>query len=71
MMEITLNLKKCTGCGDCVAICPVKAIEIVNEKAVIDTERCILCTSCVAECKEEAIRIPALKGEFVRAQKTD
>ena len=67
MLKITVDLEKCTGCGKCVDVCPVYAVKMVNEKAVMDEELCILCTSCVAECETDAIRIPSAEGQFVRA----
>ncbi|MFX0139656.1 MAG: DUF362 domain-containing protein [Candidatus Hodarchaeota archaeon] len=55
--------KLCTGCGQCVIICPVNAISIVNEKAVINKEECVECNVCYrdAECPTKAIRSERLK----------
>jgi NAD-dependent dihydropyrimidine dehydrogenase PreA subunit len=53
-----LHEKKCTGCGDCMLICPVKAIEIKKKKAVlIDPESCCResCRICEYLCAEGAI----------------
>jgi ferredoxin len=47
----------CVACGDCVAECPVKAIEIVHGKAVIDNEKCINCQLCVSKCTYDAIKV--------------
>lgn len=68
-LRIIVDAQKCTGCGKCVPVCPVRAIKIHNEKAVMDPELCILCTSCVAECEVDAVIIPAMSGKFVRARK--
>jgi ferredoxin len=46
---------KCDGCGECVKICPVEAIAIKDDVAVIDDEACIECGECVNECPTEAI----------------
>lgn len=46
----------CTGCGDCVSNCPVQAIEMIDNKAVIDAEKCIDCKICVRTCPVTAIR---------------
>lgn len=46
---------KCTGCGSCVEVCPVGAIELVDGKAHTRQEDCIECGACQAECENEAI----------------
>jgi heterodisulfide reductase subunit A len=45
----------CNGCGDCVPICPVKAITMENAKAKIDPFQCIGCGACIPICPKEAI----------------
>ncbi len=57
-MAATVDVEKCTGCGECVEVCPVEVITLENEKAVIDEENCTDCAACVAECPTEAISIP-------------
>jgi len=49
--------KGCTGCGTCVEWCPVNAIELREEKAVILPERCIGCGECSVVCPEKTITI--------------
>lgn len=39
--------RKCIGCNLCVVNCPVKAIVMVDGKAVIDAEKCTNCGICV------------------------
>ena len=46
----------CAGCGDCVTICPMKAITITDGKAVIDAEKCINCKLCLTTCTFGAIK---------------
>ena len=53
MMKI--DLKKCIGCGRCLAVCPVEAISLVKDKAVIDQDRCVFCGACMQACPQAAI----------------
>lgn len=57
-MAAQVNRELCTGCGSCVEACPVEAIHLENDKAVIDEEACTECGACVAECPVEAITLP-------------
>lgn len=45
----------CTGCGDCVDVCPAGAISLVHGKAQIDAAACIDCGSCADACPRGAI----------------
>lgn len=47
----------CKGCKACIRICPNHAMDIVDQKAVIDPEKCLQCGYCVGACKEFAIRM--------------
>ncbi len=53
-MSIIVKLDKCTGCETCLESCPFDAIEIKDEKAVIN-EYCNVCTNCLSVCPEGAI----------------
>ena len=56
-MAVTIDKEKCTGCGACVDVCPVDALKLENDKAVVDPETCIDCGTCVDECPVEAITL--------------
>ncbi|HJK23587.1 MAG TPA: DUF362 domain-containing protein [Methanocorpusculum sp.] len=45
----------CIGCGQCVRICPKKAVRLTNGKAVFDLSRCIRCYCCHEMCQARAI----------------
>jgi ferredoxin len=47
--------EKCTSCGTCAAVCPVKNIEMVNEKPFWK-HHCELCCACIHFCPAEAIQ---------------
>jgi len=47
----------CNGCGTCVDMCPMEAIELVDDLARIDDERCIGCGVCAYHCPGEAMAL--------------
>lgn len=55
-MAPIVDKQKCTGCSDCIAICPIEAIILKNGKAFITIE-CVECGTCIPECPEEAIAL--------------
>jgi uncharacterized protein (DUF362 family) len=52
---------KCIACGDCVNICPKKAIKVEDELAVVTYSKCIRCYCCHEICPEDAIILRSLK----------
>lgn len=48
-------VRSCTGCGQCIKICPVKAITMSGKKAKIDQTICVGCGECLCACKFNAI----------------
>ena len=58
MYQPEINIEKCTGCGECVEVCPVDVYELQDEKStVVNGEECLGCESCVEVCETEAITI--------------
>ncbi len=52
--KITLDI--CTGCGDCVELCPSGVVRLVNGKAtIVNPEDCDYCTDCETFCPPGAI----------------
>ncbi len=47
---IKIKADACTGCGGCIDLCPSIAINMVNNKAVIDADLCTECKMCVKVC---------------------
>lgn len=56
-MKAIVDKEKCIACGECVEVCPVEAIEIVDEMAQVD-DTCTLCGLCVDSCDYQAIGLP-------------
>jgi len=54
--------EKCIVCARCIQVCPVSAIQMINEEAKIDTKICIGCASCIAVCPVAAIDVEWEKG---------
>jgi NAD-dependent dihydropyrimidine dehydrogenase PreA subunit len=53
---IFIDEDKCTGCGDCLEVCPEEgAIVLQEEKAIINRELCTNCAACMPACSEGAI----------------
>ena len=46
---------QCNGCVTCVRACPVKAIRIKGDKAVILPELCVDCGECIRVCPQKAV----------------
>ena len=47
----------CTGCGQCMRICPAKAIHFENQRPVIDRKVCIRCFCCQEFCPQGALQV--------------
>jgi ferredoxin len=47
----------CIGCETCLERCQMEAIDMVEEKAVINLDRCIGCGLCVTTCSTEAVQL--------------
>lgn len=73
---ITIEAKRCTGCGTCVEACPTGALYLVDSRATLDGALCHECEACLAICPSgaitlttqeepvvEAARLPALRPE--------
>lgn len=72
---VTIDSKRCTGCGACVEVCPVGAIWLIKgptgTHAEIDEAKCRQCGACVEACPERAITSegePVLEGEIVQVK---
>ncbi len=48
---------ECSGCEICLGRCQMEAIDIVEDKALINLNRCIGCGLCVSTCPSDAMRL--------------
>lgn len=56
--NVTVDTDKCTGCGECVDVCPVDVYELQDGKSSpVNAEECLGCESCIEVCEFGAITI--------------
>lgn len=52
--------EKCTGCGNCVNICPTTALSlspVIQNHVILDDRKCIRCYCCSEVCQFKAVEI--------------
>jgi NAD-dependent dihydropyrimidine dehydrogenase PreA subunit len=55
---VTVGTDKCSGCGECVDVCPVEVYELQDGKSVaVNEEECLGCESCVEVCETNALTV--------------
>lgn len=55
---------KCTGCGVCVDICPVKCLKLEDGKIAFDASKCVDCGKCIKACPTDAFS-DAYRGVYI------
>ncbi len=68
-----INIDLCTGCGNCVQVCPVSAINLdkrdgLLSQSKVDALRCNGCGNCVVVCPVKAINLPGWNDAAILAQ---
>jgi 2-oxoglutarate ferredoxin oxidoreductase subunit delta len=61
---VHINHEYCKRCSICVNFCPVKNLEIRQQK-LMELERCIACRMCQRYCPDMAIEIEEIDAETV------
>ena len=62
--KLVVNTGWCTGCGICVAFCPMKVLEVKLEKVVIaNPDACVKCGFCELRCPDYAIHLQLQEEE--------
>jgi len=58
MYMVNVNSDKCTGCEECVGICPNEVFQMTDGKSdPYQGAECVFCESCLGVCPSEAITI--------------
>jgi ferredoxin len=63
VVTLRLDDDKCTGCGNCLEVCPHEVLEPAMKKVRIqDRDLCMECGACAANCPFGAITVNAGVG---------
>jgi NAD-dependent dihydropyrimidine dehydrogenase PreA subunit len=55
---LKLNADACTGCGQCVEVCPRGVFSMQDRKArILDRDLCIECGACQRNCQFNAVTV--------------
>lgn len=47
----------CIGCGKCIERCNMNALQLIDNKAVVDRSKCVTCGYCASVCPEVCIKV--------------
>jgi uncharacterized Fe-S center protein len=54
----------CDGCKDCLEVCPVGAISMSGNVAVVDDNQCVRCGECYSRFVDPSCPVKAIKGSW-------
>ena len=59
-----LDSSRCTGCGDCVAVCPADCLAMAGPRPWLPRPRdCVSCSACELVCPTDAIRLRSVDAK--------
>ena len=50
-----IDVDKCTGCGECLPVCPQNCMAMAANKAEINQTNCLHCGNCMEVCPARAV----------------
>lgn len=63
-----LDDRRCTGCGDCVRVCPTDCLELLGRVVWLPRPAdCIGCAACAAVCPTDALTLPSVTPVTTRS----
>jgi len=63
-----VNVKLCSGCGECVVACPYSALKLVDGHVEVEETACKGCGVCVGHCRSKAITLLHFTDEQLLAE---
>jgi ferredoxin len=63
VVTLTLDSKRCVGCGMCLLVCPRGVLGLDHKKAdIVNRDACIECGACSRNCPVDALYVKAGVG---------
>jgi electron transfer flavoprotein alpha subunit/NAD-dependent dihydropyrimidine dehydrogenase PreA subunit len=62
MPLLEIDKDKCIGCGGCVETCPLGALSLVDNLAVVN-DKCTACGACLLACPVHALNLPEARSQ--------
>jgi len=63
VVTLSLDAKKCTGCGMCMEVCPHGVFNLDEGKVrIIEKDLCMECGACALNCPTDALTVNASVG---------
>ena len=54
---------RCFGCAACIALCPVNALDLIDQLAIVEEPICTHCNLCIPACPVFALSIKSILNQ--------